>query len=86
MTVPFSSFPSISTKLSSFFNKFAPLHKNNVELFFSFTWLTLLIEKNTAEYSFVLSVVPDNESAEFIIVAQSVLCKETLLLGLSDVP
>ena len=61
-------------------------HKYKIELFFNLTWSTLLNEKNTLEYSFVLSVVPDNESAEFIIVAQSVLCKETLLLGLSDVP
>ena len=53
--------------------------KYNVELFFNFTCVTLLIEKNSPEYSLVLSVAPDSESAEFIIVAQSALCNETLL-------
>ena len=85
VTTAFSSTPLLSTKLSNFFNRFAPLHKYNTELFFNFTWSTLLNEKNTAEYSFVLSVAPDNDIAELLIVAQSALCIDILLWGLSTV-
>ena len=73
VTFPTSSFPLISTKLSNFSNKFAPLHKYNVELFFNFTWSTLLKEKNVSEYSFVLSVAPDKDIAELLMVTQSAL-------------
>ena len=86
VTAPFTSVPFSSTTLSNSFSKFAPLHKYKIELFFNFTWSTLLNEKNTLEYSFVLSVAPDRAIAELIIVAQFALWIDTLLCGLSAVP
>ena len=64
----------------------APLHKYNTELSFNFTWSTLLNEKNSDLYSFVLSVAPESEIAELLIVAQFALWIEILLCGESDVP
>ena len=79
VTVPFSLSmstlarePSLAKLLNSF-NKFEPVSKYKVELFFKFNLSIIDNVNNTSEYSLVRSVAPFKTRAELSIVKVFVL-------------
>ena len=80
------STPSISTTLLNFFTRLAPVSKYNELEFFIFNSSILLRVNNTSEYSLVLSVAPDKDIYELLIVTIEALWIEIFLLISVGVP